>query len=106
VVAQDTITELVERIVQWFHPQRVILFGSYAYGVPNDASDVDLLVIMPFEGKAARKAVEILNRIDARIPLDMVVRTPEEMTRRLALNDFFLQEIVRKGKVLYDSADS
>jgi predicted nucleotidyltransferase len=103
MVVQKDITDLTERIVREFHPERIILFGSYAYGDPTDASDVDLLVILPFEGSGIRKAVEILSRVSPRFPVDLLVRTTEQVRERLTWNDFFLREIMEKGKVLYES---
>lgn len=99
-----SIRELTERIVQEFHPQCIILFGSYAYGTPGADSDVDLLVILPCESKGSSKAVEILNRVNPKFPVDLLVRTPEQVRQRLAWNDFFLREIMEKGKVLYEAA--
>ena len=100
----DDIHELTERIVQEFHPRRIILFGSYAYGTPGADSDVDLLVILPCENKGSSKAVEILNRVNPKFSVDLLVRTPEQIRQRLAWNDFFLREIIEKGKVLYEAA--
>jgi uncharacterized protein len=99
----DCIREMTERIVQEFRPEQVILFGSYAYGTPTADSDVDLLVILPFEGKAPRKSLEILNKVNPTFAVDLLVRTPEQIQQRLAWNDFFLQEIMEKGKVLYEA---
>ena len=104
MVDMESIYELTARIVQEFHPERVILFGSYAYGIPTHESDVDLLVILPCEGKGTRKAVEILNTVDPKIPVDLLVRTPEQVQQRLAWKDFFLQEIIEKGKILYEAS--
>jgi uncharacterized protein len=98
------IAELSERIVRQFAPERIVLFGSHAYGAPDEDSDVDLLVIMPYTGHPARKAAEILRAIQPRLPLDLIVRTPEEVCQRLAWNDFFLREIMEKGVVLYAAA--
>lgn len=103
MVDMESIHELTARIVQEFRPERIILFGSYAYGTPTRESDVDLLVILHCEGKQARKAVEILNTIDPKIPVDLLVRTPEQVQQRLAWKDFFLQEIMEKGKSLYEA---
>jgi predicted nucleotidyltransferase len=97
------ITEISERIARTFQPDQIILFGSYAYGTPRADSDVDLLVVMPFEGHPAYKAIEILERVDPPFAVDLLVRTPEELQRRLALNDFFLHDIVTKGRLLYES---
>jgi predicted nucleotidyltransferase len=99
-----SIRKLADRIVQAFNPEQIILFGSYAYGTPTADSDVDLLVILPFEGKAPRKSLEILNSINPGFAVDILVRTPEQVQQRLAWNDFFLQEIMDKGKVLYETA--
>jgi predicted nucleotidyltransferase len=95
---------MAERIVQEFRPEQIILFGSYAYGTPTVDSDVDLLVILPFAGQASRKSLEILNTVNPSFAVDLLVRTPEQVRQRLAWNDFFLQEIIRKGKVLYAAA--
>jgi len=106
MIDQKNIKELAQRIAREFKPDKIILFGSYAYGNPSPDSDVDLLVIMPFEGKGIRKATEIMLKINPRIPVDVVVRRPEEVEWRLKWNDFFLREIIEKGKVLYESAGS
>ena len=104
LIDQETIDNLARKIVQEFQPERIILFGSYAYGNPTEDSDMDLLIIMPFEGKGSHKALEMMQKLRLRIPVDLVVRTPEEVRQRLAWNDFFLREIMEKGKVLYESA--
>ncbi len=100
-VQRQRIKQVCEQIARLFKPERIVLFGSYAYGRPTTDSDVDLLVVMPFKGKGFRKASEIRSRIDADFPLDLVVRTPEEVSRRLADGDFFLREITEKGALLY-----
>lgn len=98
-----TIQEFCDRLVAEFHPDKVILFGSYAHGTPHADSDVDLLMILRFRGKGMQKAAEIRSRVQANFPLDLIVRTPDQIRRRLALNDFFLREVVAKGKVLYEA---
>ena len=103
MVAMDSIQALVERIVQAYHPERIVLFGSYAYGTPTVNSDVDLLVVLPFEGKGSRKALEILNTLEPEFSVDLLVRTPEQVRQRLAWNDFFLREVIEKGKILYEA---
>jgi len=103
-IDQKAIQEFADDIVKEFRPERIILFGSQAYGSPDEASDMDLLIVMPFEGKSPNKALEIMRRLKPRIPVDLIVRTPEDVRQRLALNDFFLKEITEKGKVLYESA--
>ena len=63
---------------------------------------MDLLVVMPFKGKGARKSVEILNRVEPDFPVDVIVRTPRQMRERLADGDFFLRDVVKNGKILYE----
>ena len=105
MVAMTSILELRDRIVEEFQPQRIILFGSHASENPHPDSDVDLLVILPFEGRTVYKALEILNTIDPRIPIDLLARTPQQIQERLDANDFFIQDIVETGKVLYEAPD-
>ena len=103
-VSKSLIRKYANQIAKQFHPNKIILFGSYAYGKPSEDSDVDILVIMPFEGKGAHKATEILLATDPRFPIDLLVRTPEQIKTRLKLGDFFIREITEKGKVLYEAA--
>ena len=105
MVNRRDIRRVCNQIVREFQPHRVILFGSYAYGRPTPDSDVDLLVVMPFQGRSTEQAVKISSRLDHRFPIDVLVRTPEEVKQRLAWNDFFIREITEKGKVLYESGN-
>ncbi|HVS20566.1 MAG TPA: nucleotidyltransferase domain-containing protein [Pyrinomonadaceae bacterium] len=98
-----TIRDLTSQIAREFNPERIILFGSYAYGQPGDDSDVDILVVLPFKEKPVRKAIEIRNRVNPRIPLDLIVRTPEQVAQRVANNDWFMREIIEKGRTLYEA---
>ncbi len=106
MVSTGQITELSERIIEEFHPQRIVLFGSYARGTPNPDSDVDLLVIMPFEGKPVDKSVEMRLKVRPSFPVDLLVRTPDKIRERLAMGDTFIQDILEQGKVLYEADHS
>ena len=99
------IRAVAERIGREFRPRRVILFGSHAYGKPTADSDVDLLVIMPLRTDPVYKSVEIALKVRPGFPMDLLVRTPDEIRKRLAWNDFFIREIMEKGKVLYAADD-
>jgi predicted nucleotidyltransferase len=88
-------------IADEFHPDKIILFGSYAYGTPNEDSDVDLLVVMPCADQHAQ-AVRILYRLSAPFPLDLIVRTPYQMKWRLEEGESFTTTIVTQGKILYE----
>lgn len=103
LVPRAAIVRLAREIAERFHPERIILFGSYAYGKPTPDSDVDLLVVMPASNEIS-KASRICQAIEAPFPLDLIVRTPQRLQRRLELGDWFLREIVGQGKVLYDEA--
>jgi predicted nucleotidyltransferase len=103
-ITLEQIQEYSDRIAAEFKPERIILFGSYAYGTPTLDSDVDLLVVMPFEGDSARKAAEIRNVVHAGFPVDLLVRTPAQVEQRIEWNDWFMREIVEKGKVVYAAA--
>jgi predicted nucleotidyltransferase len=92
-------------VAEKFQPEKIILFGSYAYGMPHADSDVDLLVIMPAWNKHS-KAYQIRLAIPAPFPMDLLVRTPKEMRWRLAEGDLFHTEITSKGKVLYEKGDA
>jgi len=104
-VAAATVKELAQQIVERFNPQRIILFGSYAYGQPGPASDVDVLVIMDTPLKETEQAVRICQAIDYHFGLDLIVRRPETVVHRLALGDSFLAEVLERGKVLYERAN-
>ena len=106
MIDRRRIQEFSQAVAREFRPEKIILFGSYAYGTPSEDSDVDLLVIMPFKGRGVKKAQQILNRIQANFPLDLLVRTPETIAQRVARNDFFLKEVLARGKTLYDAAYS
>lgn len=102
MVAMREIRSLVRKIAAEFKPQRIILFGSHAYGRPNEDSDVDILVILPGNGNAADRSLEIRRRLRPRFPLDLVTRTASEVERRLKLNDWFMHDIMEKGITLYE----
>ncbi len=93
----------IQRIVQELQPEKVILFGSYAYGTPNPHSDVDLLVIMKTKARRKERSWAVSRLLLPRpFPVDILVRTPKEVEKALDSGDFFLKEILRRGKVLYD----
>ena len=105
MIDEKSILELRDRIVMGFRPQRIIMFGSCVDGTQAAHSDVDLLIIMRHVGSGVRKAVEILDRVKPRIPVDLFVRTPEEINQRIRENDFFLADVLSRGRVLYEAPD-
>jgi predicted nucleotidyltransferase len=101
-IPMTAIRRFARQIAARFHPDKIVLFGSYAYGKPHAESDVDLLVIMP-----ARDVVSQAIRIDLAFEppfsLDLMVRTPKQIERGLREDDWFLREVMEKGKVLYEA---
>jgi len=95
------IRRFARAVAEKFRPDKIILFGSYAYGTPHADSDVDILVIMPAYNQLSM-AARIDIAIDPSFPLDIIVRTPKNLKWRLEEGELFHTEIVSKGKVLYD----
>lgn len=93
-------------IAERFHPDKIILFGSYAYGTPNADSDVDLMVIMPARNEFDQ-AVKIRWELpDPPFAMDLLVRKPSEWKWRVEERESFCTEINEKGKVLYEAGDA
>src|SRR2546427_12152984 len=103
-IPMRVIRRYARAIAEEFHPDQIILFGSYAYGTPHEDSDVDLLVVMPARNQHDQ-AVRILWRLAAPFPVDLIVRTPKEMSWRLEEGESFLTSIVSQGKILYEKDD-
>ena len=98
------IRRFAREVGERFQPEKIILFGSYAYGAPHADSDVDILVIMPARNELDQ-AVRLRLTVDYNFPLDLLVRTPKNLSWRLAEGDSFLKEIMANGKVLYEKDD-
>src|SRR5437764_5658169 len=92
-------------VAEQFHPDKIILFGSRAYGAPHADSDVDILVVMPCRNQLDM-AVKIELACDPPFPLDIIVRKPKDLEWRLEEGESFHSEIVTKGKVLYEISDA
>ena len=101
----DDILRLSADIVRLFNPQRVILFGSHAYGMPTADSDVDLLIVMPHEMPASKTATRIRLGVNPTSPMDLLVRTAAELTKSAADKDWFIVEVLEKGIILHDHAN-
>jgi predicted nucleotidyltransferase len=103
-IPMRVIRQYARAVAERFRPDKIILFGSHAYGTPNADSDVDLLVIMPARNQGS-KAGRIRWEVQAPFPMDLIVRTPEALRWRLEEGDSFLREIVSRGKVLHEKPD-
>lgn len=102
-VTPELLDGIVQRIVAQFHPHRIWLFGSYAYGHPTIDSDLDLLVVMNSEESivARMRRVSAVAEVPF-LPMDVLVRTPDEMAERLAMGDPLILEVINRGVILYD----
>jgi predicted nucleotidyltransferase len=100
----SAIRRFARQIAERFQPQKIFLFGSYAYGTPHEESDVDLLVVMPTRNAMA-ESVRISLAFERPFSLDLIVRTPGQIERGLRPDDcdWFLREVIEKGKVLYEA---
>jgi predicted nucleotidyltransferase len=96
-IDNDHIRELSQTIKGKFNPQRIILFGSYGYGVPTEGSDIDLFVIMDTPFPVKRQAFLIRRELKSSVPVDVIVRTPQQVEERLRLGDFFVKKIMEQG---------
>jgi predicted nucleotidyltransferase len=99
------IRRFARAVAERFQPDKIILFGSHAYGAPHQDSDVDILVVMPARNQHDQ-AVRIRWEVPAPFPMDLLVRTPRNVSRRLEEGDSFLREVLSKGKVLYEKDDA
>jgi predicted nucleotidyltransferase len=104
-VPMRVIRRFARQVAERFEPERIILFGSHAYGTPHADSDVDILVVMPARNQHDQ-AARIRGAVDAPFPMDLIVRTPRSLAWRLAEGESFHTEITTKGKVLYEKSDA
>ena len=106
MITDKVITEMVGRIKE-FDPDKIILFGSYAYGNPTDESDVDLFVVKNLEpGKIRDMRIEMRRSIsniiwDNKIDVDLLLDNEEHINYRISIGDKFYDEIITNGKLLY-----
>ena len=99
-----TLPKAVKKIAETLKPDKIILFGSYAYGKPTPDSDVDLLVIMKTDANTKDRYLAISSILSPReFPVDIIVKTPAEIKFALSNKDnFFIRDIILRGKTLYE----
>jgi len=101
---KQIIKKIAEKVRRQYHPQKIIVFGSYAWGNPTRDSDVDLLIIKETNEKHRERSLKvrrILSEENALVGIDILVYTPEEFAKRIEMEDSFLSKILKRGKVLY-----
>lgn len=101
---EQKIKEATEKIVKEFQPEKIILFGSRAWGEPTPDSDVDLFIVKESTERRIdrERAVERL-LFGSKLPTDVLVYTPNEIKKRLWMEDFFIEKIMKSGKILYSA---
>jgi predicted nucleotidyltransferase len=97
------IRKVCKRIAEAYHPEKIILFGSHAYGNPTPESDMDLLIVMDCEDHPIDQTVRMRIELGLVTPMDLLVRTPEEVKKRVEEGDMFMRLIVERGKVMYEA---
>jgi predicted nucleotidyltransferase len=97
------IKKFCDELAKRFKPSKIILFGSYAQGNPRMDSDVDLLIAMPGNMGGAIMADRMIEQLKPRFAVDLIVKSEKEINRRLKQQDFFLQQAIREGQVLYET---
>jgi len=98
----DALPGVIQRIAQAIQPERIILFGSYVYGTPTPDSDVDLLIVMETSAPPRERYLAVSRLLRPRpFPVDILVKTPEEISQAQEAHDFFIGEILERGQVLY-----
>ena len=104
---EQTIQNILDKLLAGYAPQKVILFGSYAYGNPRRDSDIDLLVIKETSERFIDRWVTVrrlLSDPSRRLPLQVIVLTPQELSERLNVGDQFIKEIIDRGAVLHEAS--
>lgn len=98
----DKISEIKEKIVKELDPEKIILFGSYAWGTPTDDSDVDLFIVKEMQESRRKKQTELRKKLfRLGVPMDIIIYTPQELKYRIDLKDFFFEKIINSGKQIY-----
>ncbi|OIO45701.1 hypothetical protein COX24_03165 [bacterium (Candidatus Gribaldobacteria) CG23_combo_of_CG06-09_8_20_14_all_37_87_8] len=101
-IKQKDIQAIVKKIAENYKPEKIYLFGSFAWGKPTYDSDVDLFIIKQTNKDRLSRDIEVQRIIKGILPVDSLVYTPNEVESRLGLGDFFIQDIINKGKIIYE----
>ncbi len=102
MITREKISAITRNIAECFHPEKIILFGSYAWGKPDQDSDLDLFVVMESGERPIKRVASIRSVLrDIYVPMDILVRTPEELRYRIDIGDPFIKKILRDGQVIY-----
>ncbi len=103
-ISLGQIKKISQRIVEEYKPEKIILFGSYAWGEPTEDSDVDLFIVKKTRQGFVQRHLKARKAIGGEVAADVLVRTPKEVQERLEIGDFFIKNIIDRGEVLYEKA--
>ena len=101
-ISREEIRAVADQIAQKFNPQKIILFGSYARGTAHPFSDIDLLVVLDNNAPGRDPEIEVVLSVPHKFPMDLLVRSPQEIVNRLRMGDTFFQDIMEQGVILYE----
>ena len=102
MISNELTNSITRRLVDGFHPEKIILFGSQARGTADTRSDIDILVVCPFEGKRRRLMVEMDEALDdLEFAFDIVILTPEEFQRDSHIPGTIGRYAHLEGRILY-----
>ena len=101
---KELLRRITDKIDAQYHPQKIILFGSYAWGNPAKDSDIDLLIVKETNERHRERSLKvrrIIGEENGLVGIDILVYTPQEIAYRLNIGDSFISKIVKKGRLLY-----
>jgi predicted nucleotidyltransferase len=106
MIEQNKITDIINKIINGYNPDKIILFGSYANGNPNEDSDLDLFVIKDSELLRPQRAMFVRKMLaGAMVPIDLIIYTPKEIEETIENKYSFVFEVMNTGKILYERAN-
>jgi predicted nucleotidyltransferase len=107
MIGKDKISEIINKIALGYDPDKIILFGSYANGNPNEDSDLDLFVIKDTYLPRPQRAMQVRKLIyGSMVPIDLLVYTPQEFEDSKSNKYSFVFEVFNSGKIVYERTTS
>ena len=104
MIKETEIHNVAQKVIQNYKPERIYLFGSFAWGKPTADSDVDLFIVKETQERKFDRQLKVRRIINGSLPVDILVYNNKELQERIALGDFFVKTILKKGKLLYDGS--
>ena len=107
-VVDQKIREITKKIAQEYQPEKIILFGSWAWGTPNEDSDVDLLIVKDSDKPRIEREREVRELLwPPGIAMDIIVYSHHELEKRINHDrNLFLEDIVRNGRLIYEKSNN